>query len=93
MGLRLTKYNGADSVRSFERYAIEYGPLLLGLVGSLDLGGKYMHIAHNPQEWENWLEPVAGKPGHFTIAGKPGYEYMPYHEIQEQVFTCYPVMG
>jgi DUF1680 family protein len=93
MGLRLTKYTGADAVRGFDRYAIEYGPLLLGLVGSLDLGGKYMRIQQDPGDTARWLKPVSGKPGHFTIVGKPGYEYMPYHEIQDQVFTCYPVMG
>jgi hypothetical protein len=93
IGLRLTKYTGADAVRGFDRYAIEYGPLLLGLVGSLDIGGKYMRIAHDPEDAARWLEAVPGKAGHFTIAGKPGYEYMPYREIQDQVFTCFPVMG
>jgi uncharacterized protein len=91
--LRLTKYTGADIVRGFDRYAIEYGPLLLGLVGSLDMGGKYIRIAQKPEDVESWLEPVPGKAAHFTIAGKPGYEYMPYHEIQDQIFTCYPVIG
>ena len=93
MGLRVTKYTGADAVRGFDRYAIEYGPLLLGLVGSLDLAGKYMRVQQDPSHPERWLEPVPGQAGHFTIPGKPGYEYMPYYEIQDQVFTCYPVMG
>jgi DUF1680 family protein len=93
MGLGVTKYTGADAVRGFNRYAIEYGPLLLGLLGSLDLAGKYIHVQHDPGDPARWLEPVPGKAGHFTILGKPGYEYMPYHEIQDQVFTCYPVVG
>ncbi len=93
MGLRVTKYTGADAVRGFDRYAIEYGPLLLGLVGSLDLAGKYMRVQQDPGDPALWLEPVPGQAGHFTIPGKPGYEYMPYHEIQDQIFTCYPVMG
>jgi uncharacterized protein len=91
--LRVTKYTGADALPGSNRYAIEYGPLLLGLVGSLDLAGKYMRIPHDPGSPAGWLEPVPGITGHFTIRGKPGYEYMPYHEIQDQVFTCYPVIG
>jgi uncharacterized protein len=93
MGLRVTQYHGADSFAGVERYAIEYGPLLLGVVGSLDFRGKTIHIQHDPQRPADWLQPVAGQPGHYTIQGKPGYEYMPYYEIQDQVFTCYPVIG
>ena len=93
MGFHVTKYSGADTVRGFDRYAIEYGPLLLGLVGSLDLAGKFMRVQQDPGDPARWLDPVPGKAGHFTILGKPGYEFMPYHEIQDQVFTCYPVIG
>ena len=93
MGFHVTKYTGADVVRGFDRYAIEYGSLLLGLVGSLDLAGKYMRVPHDPGDPARWLEPVPGKADHFTIPDKPGYEYMPYHEIEDQVFSCYPVIG
>ena len=36
------------------------------------------------------LKPVAGKPLHFIINGNPDFEYMPYLEIQDEPFTCYP---
>ncbi len=93
MPLRITRYQGLDAVPGHERWAIEYGPLLLGLTGPLDFMGRYTRIPHDPARVAEWLAPVAGKPGHFTIAGKPGYEYLPYHEIEDQVFTCYPVVG
>lgn len=93
MPLRASRYQGLDGVPGFERWAVEYGPLLLGLAGPLDFMGRYARIPHDPARLAEWLEPVPGKPGHFTIAGKPGYEYLPYHEIAEQVFTCYPVVG
>jgi hypothetical protein len=52
-----------------------------------------MRVQQDPGDPARWLDPVPGKAGHFTILGKPGYEFMPYHEIQDQVFTCYPVIG
>jgi len=30
---------------------------------------------------------------HFTVAGDATHEYMPYWEVADQPFTCYPVMG
>jgi DUF1680 family protein len=93
MPLRVTRYVGADQVPGMERYAVEYGPLLLGVVGNLDLRGKFIGIQADPANPAGWLLPVAGKPGHFTVLGKPGYEYVPYHEIQDELFTCYPVIS
>ncbi len=93
MGFRVTRYSGGDAIPGLDRYAIEYGPLLLGLVGSLDFRGKYIKINHDPVDPSAWLVPVAGKPCHFAVRNKPGYEYMPYYEIQDQTFTCYPVIG
>ena len=93
MPLRASRYHGEDALPGFDRYAIEYGPLLLGWVGPLDFMGRYARIQQDPSQVEDWLIPVPGRPGHFTVAGRPGCEYMPYHEIQDQVFTCYPVIG
>jgi hypothetical protein len=91
--LRVSRYHGLDSLAGFDRWAIEYGPLLLGLVGPLNFMGRFIRIQEDPTCPENWLRPVPGKPGHFTLKGMPGYEYLPYHEIQDQTFTCYPVFG
>jgi hypothetical protein len=93
LGFRSTKYHGADTVPGFDRYAIEYGPILLGVVGNLDFRGKYMRIFHDPLNPADWLIPIPGKPGHFSIQDKPGYELMPYYEIQDELFSCYPVIG
>jgi hypothetical protein len=93
MPLRVTPYSGADRIPGMQRYAVEYGPLLLGVAGNLDLRGKYIGIQADAAQPAGWLLPIANRPGHFTVKGKPGYEYMPYHEIQDQVFTCYPVIG
>lgn len=91
--LRVTRYQGADTIPGFDRYAIEYGPLLLALTGPLDFKGKYIRINQDPDTAMDWLEPVPGKPGHFWIKGRAGYSYMPYYEVEDQVFSCYPVIG
>jgi len=91
--MRVTRYTGADSVTGYERYAIEYGPLLMGIVGPLDFRGKYIFINQEPLDPTAWLEAVPGKPAHFTLKDKPGYACIPYYEIQDQLFSCYPVFS
>ena len=39
LGLRASRYRGFDTVSGCERYAFEWGPLLLGAVGRLDSPG------------------------------------------------------
>jgi uncharacterized protein len=93
MPIRMSRYHGLDEVRGCERYALEYGPLLLGLVGPLNFMGRYIRLPFNPNDGLSFLEPIENRPAHFAVQGQPDYEYMPYHEIQDQIFSCYPVMG
>ena len=36
------------------------------------------------------LQPVPGKPLHFTIDGASQYQYVPYFQIDQEFFTCFP---
>ena len=92
MDFRLTRYTGQDRVAGQERYALEYGPLLMALVGGVGEKGEAL-LAPAPQELLKALQPKIGEPLHFTIAGEAGREYMPYWQVTDQLFTCYPVMG
>ncbi|MGC8625720.1 MAG: hypothetical protein ACP5VQ_10725, partial [Phycisphaerae bacterium] len=38
------------------------------------------------------LRPVPGHPLHFAIDGAPQYQFVPYFEIDDQLFTCFPVL-
>ncbi len=38
------------------------------------------------------LRPVPGKPLYFTIDGVPTYQFVPYFEIDDELFTCFPVL-
>ena len=89
--LRSSRYRGLDAVSGYERYAFEWGPLLLGAVGRLDARGRYLLIDQDPENPEVWAIPMEGKPGHFSVRDKPGCTLVPYYEIGDEVFTSYPI--
>ena len=90
MGFRLTRYTGLDKIEGHERYALEYGPILLAIEGSDDARLK-AHAAR-PEEFTSQLKPIFGQPLHFAIEGNPGHHYAPYFAIKNDPFTCYPVI-
>ena len=103
MGFRASKYSGGDAILGHDRYALEYGPLLMGVTGTPNFQERIntfflprvrgtIKIDKEPESAESWLMPIPGKPLHFSVAGQSGHEYMPYLEIQDEPFTCYPVM-
>jgi acetyl esterase/lipase len=83
MGFRLTPYRGVDQVAGHERSALEYGPLLLAL-----LGGAGLEIPSD--DLFRRLVPRAGASLAFDIDGAPGCHYVPYWQVQNQEFTCFP---
>ena len=91
MGFRATRYEGAEQVEGHSRYAFEYGPVLLGVVGDMNYSdGQNIRLDRELGDPSDWLAP-GGKPLHFQVEGNPGYRFMPYFEITGQPFTCYPL--
>ncbi|MES2221890.1 MAG: beta-L-arabinofuranosidase domain-containing protein [Acidobacteriota bacterium] len=88
---RLTRYTGADQTNDGPRYGLEYGPILMAVIGSPDRvlqvkDGKYA---------EDLLNQITAKPGpplHFEIAHNSGAELMPYWMVDQETFTCLPVV-
>jgi DUF1680 family protein len=106
MGFRLSRYEGYDQIAGYSRYDLEYGPLLMVLVGKPNLEHS-MRILNDPAQPSGWLKPVAGKALHYQISTDQGYwrlredeawaekyfEYMPYYEVGlDQEFTAFPVI-
>jgi DUF1680 family protein len=92
MGFRLTKYAGVtEDFQGRETYALEYGPLLMGLVGD-EIPDGILNLPFSSNKLTAKLKPVTGKPLHFGIEGEnASLEYIPYYEIgKNQQFTCYP---
>lgn len=91
IGFRMTEYTGADQIPGEMRYAVEYGPILMAAIGSLD---AILHVKNGsrPQDLIAQLQPAAGQPLHFTVADNPEIKYMPYWKVNKEMFTCFPAV-
>ena len=89
MDFRVTKYTGLEKGFEENHYAVEYGPILMAMVGvkakKFDIGVKT-----TAENLKNLLKPIPGKPMHFSIEGNSEFEYWPYFEVQEEPFSCFP---
>jgi hypothetical protein len=106
MAFKMNRYDGYDQIAGFQRYSLEFGPILLGLAGKFNFE-RTIRILNDPARPGSWLMPVPGKPMHYQIAIEKGYwglredeawspkafEYMPYYDIPVgQDFTVFPVI-
>lgn len=85
---KVTKYEGKEPGFENDHYALEYGPILMAAVGVK--GKKILEINSNIESLVSKLQPVVGKPLHFTIKGDNQFEYWPYFEVQDEPFSCFP---
>jgi DUF1680 family protein len=92
MAFTLIRYEGADRDPRHERYALQYGPILMALHDSADVQ-REPTLAINPDGLIQTLTPIAGKPLHFAVRSAPPCEYLPYWEVKDEVFSAYPVIG
>ena len=90
MGLRATCYRGAQSgFNDGNHYAVEYGPILMALVGKAP-GRNTLNA--DPKQLSQALRAIPGQPLHFEVIGNPTLKYQPYLEVQEEEFTCFPLL-
>jgi len=87
---KLTRYEGLDQIEGHQRFALEYGPILMALIGSDSAvlsasGAGYEAILSR-------LQPDPFKPLHFNIDGYPQFKYVPYWQVVSEPFTCFPVI-
>jgi uncharacterized protein len=90
VGFHLTRYTGRDQIEGHERYALEYGPILLAIVGTDQ--ARLQTSGTTAESFTSQLKAVAGRPLNFTIDGNPDHRYVPYYAIKEETFTCFPVI-
>jgi DUF1680 family protein len=89
MGLKASTYSGFDTVSHHNRYAMEYGPILLAVTGKKEAP----HIIAGTANLTNNLFPDATKPLHFSVANNADYEFVPYWLLEpNQNFTVFPVV-
>jgi DUF1680 family protein len=90
-GFVVAEYTGQDQIPGHKRYSLMWGPLLYAAAGDKDAVLRLPAHAR-PQELAQHLVAKADAPSHYTVAGNPGVTYMPYWEIAEEPFTCFPVV-
>ena len=87
--VRARRYQGADQINGKTRYSFEYGPILLAAVGSSTTELSLDH-GHDAEQLASQLEPIEGMPLHFTVRGNSEVKFMPYWQVSQEEFTCYP---
>ena len=93
MSFKIVAYHGMDEfAKEGNHYALEYGPLLMAIVGDVDSKGN-AKIALSPDSMIQRLLPEKGKPLHFRVKGDGDHEYIPYFMVKAaQDFSCYPAL-
>ena len=91
VGLRATRYTGVERTPGEERYAVEYGPVLMAVVGEVDEKSGAT-IRCRPEELTKQLRPAPGEELHFAIEGDRAHRWVPYWRVANEAFTCYPVV-
>jgi len=91
MAFKLTRYTGLDQIAGHERFALEYGPILMAAVGSADTD-IVVPNATSPMELRTKLQPKPDSPLHYTIATIPDVEFLPYFQLAEESFSCFPII-
>ncbi len=88
MAPRFTKYTGKDQIEGRQRYALEYGPILMA---ALDAPETELTLYGNATAQDPQLQPVKDKPMHFTLP-TAATEFVPYFEISTESFSCFPLV-
>ncbi|HVU46376.1 MAG TPA: beta-L-arabinofuranosidase domain-containing protein [Terracidiphilus sp.] len=90
MKFKLTRYEGLDQIEGHHRYALEYGPILMALIGSDSAMLKAADAA--PEAILDRLQQDSFRPLHFNIDGYAQFKYVPYWQVVSEPFTCFPVI-
>jgi len=90
-GFAVTEYKGTDQIAGHKRYSLSWGPLLYAAVGSKD-AVLQLPAGSAPVELGRHLTAKPGAPLQFAVAGHPGVTFMPYWQVSQEEFTCFPVI-
>lgn len=89
--LKMTQYEGIDQIPGKQRYGFEFGPILLAAVGADDI---LLSVANGKEHQDllKQIKPCSGQPLHFIIDQNFHAELMPYWQVTNQPFTCFPAV-
>jgi DUF1680 family protein len=89
MSFRFTPYTGADQVAGRERFAMEFGPLLMASVGPAD-GELVVRGVSGITELATRFRSVPDHPLRYTLGQM---EIMPYFQVADESFSCFPLIS
>ena len=105
MDYNITKYEGFDQYPGFNRYSVEYGPILLAARAEKEKGYNFrdkIRIIKEPNDINDWLIQRNDNPLHFEIKVDDGtfwrmkhwegIDFIPYYEIQDELFNVFPII-
>ena len=84
-------YEGIDPAFTNSHCAVLYNGIMLATVNGKN--EAMTQFPFSPDELPKRMKAVSGKPLHYTVEGMEGVELMPYFEIEEQNFTCFPAFS
>jgi DUF1680 family protein len=85
---RFTEYAGEEK-EYHGHYAMEYGPVLMAWM-NLKGQKENLSLQSSPENLLKKLQAVPGKPLHYSLKGMKDMECLPYFEVQDEPFTCFP---
>jgi len=83
ISFRLHKYTGLDQDNIHDRYALMAGPVLMSLVGDTILVTPASGLIEK-------LRLVKENRLHYGVEGKSNCKYIPYYQVQDEKFSCFP---
>lgn len=89
-GFTVAEYKGLEPGFEHDHYAVLYGPVMLAAEYKADAGNAHIAVKASAKDIARKLRPIAGKPLHFTVDGDPSVEYLPYFEVGNEYFSCFP---
>jgi DUF1680 family protein len=89
--LGVEQYTGVDQIPDHARFAVSFGPILLAAVGAPEIRLRLENVKH-PEDLLKHIKPKPGQPLHFLVENNPGVEFMPYWQVDNEPFNCFPAV-
>jgi DUF1680 family protein len=86
-----SRYTGVDQIPDHDRYAVSYGPILLAAVGAPEIRLRLKNV-RRPEDLLQHLKLKPGQPLHYLVENNPGIEFMPYWQVDKELFNCFPAV-
>ncbi|MEI6297928.1 MAG: hypothetical protein WCO84_09935, partial [bacterium] len=93
MNFKATRYEGSEkNYNDGQHYVLEYGPVMMAAL-NVSNPQKEIRIRANADKLVKSMKSMPGKPLCFSVEGNKDLQYRPYFELQDELFSCYPLIS